>query len=134
MQIEFPVSAENMDEKSYKLDKESRNGSQTFEEPEVKTSYRDTLMNYLKSFIGSGIIAIPYTFAKSGYVLSIFVTIIIAFLVNFSLVVNHYFKYFKILVQVQEHFKQKNFNYADLVEGTYGKKWRNSVILQIYLG
>jgi proton-coupled amino acid transporter len=49
-----------------------------------KASYKEAVVNLFKAFVGSGVIAMPYSFYLGGYLLSGFIFILIGLLINYS--------------------------------------------------
>jgi hypothetical protein len=56
----------------------------SFENPASKGTYKETTITLFKSFIGSGVIAMPYSFYIGGYMLSSIIFALVAILINYS--------------------------------------------------
>jgi len=51
--------------------------------PKKQSSYKGATLTLFKTFVGSGILALPYSFAKGGYVLSTIVFVLLSLLINY---------------------------------------------------
>lgn len=54
------------------------------DDKKTKATYKESVINLFKAFVGSGVLAMPYAFYQGGYLLSALIFILIGFLINYS--------------------------------------------------
>jgi proton-coupled amino acid transporter len=50
----------------------------------MKASYKSTAINLFKGLVGSGVIALPYSFEKGGYIMSAMIFVVISLMINYT--------------------------------------------------
>jgi proton-coupled amino acid transporter len=68
-----------------------------------RTNYRDTAQNLFKAYVGSGILALPYAFARAGYLLSTFVFLGIAYIV---------YDCFRLMFKIVDTYEKKDIDFS----------------------
>ncbi|CAD8186966.1 unnamed protein product [Paramecium pentaurelia] len=91
----------------------------------VKGTYKDSAMTLIKGYVGSGILAMPFSFYVGGWLLSIFIFLISAYML---LLCVHY------LIEVANAENKENQGLTEVAEVTYGEKGKQitKVVLIAY--
>ncbi|CAD8190975.1 unnamed protein product [Paramecium pentaurelia] len=86
--------------------------------PKKQSSYKGATLTLFKTFVGSGILALPYSFAKGGYVLSTIVFVLLSLLINYQQV---------NFIMMADKYRQPNqlMDYSKFIEITLGARYRS---------
>jgi len=112
-----------IDNNPEKIDSESVIERDPFGKVDQKSSTFQASMNLLKSYVGGGILALPYIFFKTGYLLATFAMILTAALVYYSTL---------LLLELVADSGNKPVNVSEVFNRVLGRK--ASIIYKFFLG
>ncbi|CAD8095657.1 unnamed protein product [Paramecium sonneborni] len=86
--------------------------------PKKQSSYKGAVLTLFKTFVGSGILALPYSFAQGGYILSTIVFVLLSLLINYQQV---------NFIMMADKYRQPNqlLDYSKFIEITLGATYRS---------
>ncbi|CAD8101125.1 unnamed protein product [Paramecium sonneborni] len=79
----------------------------------VKGIYKDSALTLIKGYVGSGILAMPFSFYVGGWLLAIFIFLISVYMLKLCV---HY------LIEVANEENKENQGLTEVAEVTYGEK------------